>query len=351
MGAAEWLADDPAAQVLWLPIERGEVAWPAHAGVLFLGARSSAGLLAHAADGLVCQQDFRPFADALERQGLQVVDPPADARFALVMLLPPRQREARRALFARALEHVAPGGSVLAAVSNREGARSAQEDLQRLVGPVQNLSKHKCRVFWAQPDAAHTAWDVQRAWRGWDALRPTTGGLVSRPGLFAWDRVDAGSAMLAAHLPRELAGPVADLGAGSGYLSVQLIARCPDVTAIDLLEADARALAAARVNVGHALTQRGRDIACAYLWHDVTAGLPRLYDHIVSNPPFHLGRADQPGLGRAFIAAAAAGLRSGGSFWMVANRHLAYEAALHASFAQARSVATGEGFKVIEARR
>jgi 16S rRNA (guanine1207-N2)-methyltransferase len=70
---------------------------------------------------------------------------------------------------------------------------------------------------------------------------------------------------------------------------------------------------------------------------------------IVSNPPFHQGRADLPELGRAFIASAADALVPDGRLFIVANRHLPYEAVLAARFRDVRTLATQEGFKVIEA--
>jgi 16S rRNA (guanine1207-N2)-methyltransferase len=120
---------------------------------------------------------------------------------------------------------------------------------------------------------------------------------------------------------------------------------------VDLYEAQARALAPARTNLAEAVARSGRDVAVGVLWHDVTRGLPHRYDVVVSNPPFHQGRADLPELGRAFITAAADALRAGGRFWMVANRHLPYEATLAARFAQVRTVIEQDGFKVIEAVR
>lgn len=359
-GAAGLIAEDPAARAVWLPFERGELVWPAQGRALFLGARADAALAAHAspatpatpaAANLVCQQDFRPFADVLERNGMPVSEPAPEDHFALVMLLPPRQRELRKVMLARAIGHVADGGTLLAAVANREGARSARDDLERLAGPTQHLTKHKCRVFWLQVDVVRLDEALRHEWLAHDALRRTVDGLVSRPGLFAWDRVDPGSALLAERLPDDLAGRVADLGAGAGYLSVQLVRRCPRVTSIDLFEADARALPAARINLERACEACAREVTYTCHWHDVATGLPATFDHIVSNPPFHQGRAAIPQLGRAFIAAAAAALRPGGTFRMVANRHLAYEATLREQFAQVRMVAERDGYKVLEAHR
>jgi 16S rRNA (guanine1207-N2)-methyltransferase len=89
-----------------------------------------------------------------------------------------------------------------------------------------------------------------------------------------------------------------------------------------------------------------------YRWHDVSSGLPDEYDVIVTNPPFHAQRAiDRPDIGKRFIAVAADSLRPGGSLWLVANRHLPYEAVLSHSFDSVRTVVQRHGYKIISAVR
>jgi 16S rRNA (guanine1207-N2)-methyltransferase len=166
--------------------------------------------------------------------------------------------------------------------------------------------------------------------------------------VFAWDRIDVASQLLAEHLPSDLAGRAADLGAGFGYLSVELLQRCARIAALDLYEAERRALDLARRNLA-ALESRA---AIRYCWHDVTAGLTDRYDVIVCNPPFHThARADRPDIGRRFIATAAQSLLPGGRLWLVANRHLPYEQALGAGFERVRIVTQQHGFKIVEALR
>jgi 16S rRNA (guanine1207-N2)-methyltransferase len=343
-------APDVALEALFVPFDTGALAMPADGRVLFLRARDGFRLREMAGKQWVCEQSFKPFAQALVRSGLNVAPPGSDERFPLVLVLPPRQRDEARALFAHALRRTLEGGVVLAAVPNAEGAKSAEGDLAALAGPVHQLSKHKCRVFWTSPLGAPKDRELLDAWASLDAPRANEAGYLSRPGLFAWDRVDTASALLADHLPEDLAGSVADLGAGYGYLSTQVIARCAAVSHIDLYEAEARALEPARQNLAHALQESGRAATFALHWHDVTEGLPRRYDAVVSNPPFHQGRADLPELGRAFIDTAANALLPHGRLWLVANRHLPYEATLAARFNEVRTVVMQDGFKVIEAR-
>ena len=340
---------DSALAALFVPFETSQLVLPADGRVLFLLARAGVRLREMAQPGWLCEQGFMPFADELARNGLRVGEPAPGERFSLVMVLPPRQRDEARALFARALSLLAPGGTVLASMPNAEGAKSGEGDLAKLTGAVQQLSKHKCRVFWSTPTPERVDQGLLAEWLALDAPREIADGYVSRPGLFAWDRIDRASALLAAQLPDDLQGRVADLGAGYGYLASQLAARCPQVQAIDLYEAEARALEPARLNMDRAQRACGRELEVGVHWHDVTRGLPIKYDTIVSNPPFHQGRADLPELGRAFITSAADALLPQGRLWLVANRHLPYEAILAARFSTVRSVVVQEGFKVIEA--
>lgn len=346
---------DPALATLLLPLADGTLAWPGRG--LFLQARAGWPLQALPLPGLACTQDDRAAHEGLLAAGHQVfagdaLDP--DARWPLVMVLPPRQREAARALLAEALARLEPGGRILACMPNKEGARSGEADLARIAGPVASLSKHHCRAFWTGAVEMPADAALQAEWRAlarprWIASAQVPGGgFHSRPGIFAWDRVDPASALLAGHLPGDLAGSGADLGAGWGYLSLAVLARCADVQALDLYESDARALACARLNLApHAARAR-----LGFHWHDVAWGVEGRHDFVVSNPPFHAaGRDARPELGRGFIAAAAAALRPGGRLWLVANRHLPYEQALGEGFAQVRSVVQRDGFKVFEAIR
>ncbi|NII09611.1 methyltransferase [Oleiagrimonas sp. C23AA] len=350
MSVASALAIDPVLDALRLALQSHHLGAGEAGSTLFLRARADGALRADMDAHWTCQQSLKPLADALGRSGLSVVSEAPAERFARVIALPPRQRQEARAVLARAVASLAPGGVVIACMPNTEGAKSGEADLRRLVGGQGQLSKHKCRVFWARPGAQDIDHTLLAEWLALDEVQPILDGrYVSRPGLFAWDRIDAASSLLAAQWPSDLHGRAADLGAGWGYLSCQLLTRCAGIERVDLFEAEGRAIEPARRNTQAAAKANGVDVNVH--WHDVTAGLPAHYQVIIANPPFHQhGRADLPALGQAFIRSAAQALAPDGRFWMVANRHLPYEATLAMHFSDVQIRAQADGFKVFEAR-
>jgi len=120
----------------------------------------------------------------------------------------------------------------------------------------------------------------------------------------------------------------------------------PEVTQLTLIDIDRRAIEAAHRNVD--------DPRAAFAWRDLRVGEPfdaESLDFVVMNPPFHDGGQEDRALGEAFIRRAAAMLKPEGACWLVANRHLPYEATLRSVFSRTRLVVQAEGYKVYEARR
>jgi 16S rRNA (guanine1207-N2)-methyltransferase len=336
-------SNDPVLDTLFLPLDSGLIDWPANGPTLYLRARTGDALDEAPRDKLVCEQSFKPAYDALLRAGFAMRK--AEAPSALTLVLPPRQREEYRALLARALRETAPGGIVMAAVSNNEGAKTVEGDLKALAGNISSQSKNKCRVFWATVDATRADAALIDEWAALDAPRHIEEGrFMSRPGLFAWDHLDPGSKLLVDHLPVTLKGKVADLGAGFGYLSDEVLTKNPGITHLDVIEAEQRGLDMAKLN----LAAHGTRVA--FHWLDATRDLPDTYDAIISNPPFHVAdRADRHDVGKAFITSAAKALTSGGQLWIVANRHLPYEETLEGSFKHVSVVAQNNYYKVFKA--
>jgi 16S rRNA (guanine1207-N2)-methyltransferase len=334
---------DPVLDTLCLLFAEGALDWPAAGQALFLRARWGVALQDVPKAKIICEQSFKPEHDRLVDAGFTMGTSDDKGGFDLTLVLPPRQRDEARVLLARAVSEANNQGIVCVCVSNLEGAKTVEGDLKALTGNVTSLSKNKCRVFWSRINYPLTDQSLISLWISNDAPREVNGGYLSRPGLFAWDRLDAGSTLLLKHLPTGLSGRGADLGAGFGYLSDEVLKRYTDVSRIDLYEAELRALEMAK----HNLAEYGE--RAVFHWQDVTRGIDPGYDFIISNPPFHTDRADRNSLGQAFIAAAAKGLKPAGQFWMVANRHLPYEETLKGHFKTVALIKDDGAYKVFKA--
>lgn len=303
--------------------------------------------LEHFKNRLSCEQDFKPRASALEKAGFSLAEK-VEGLFDLVLVMPERQKEMTLSDLAHAYDLLADGGALLCSLPNDWGAKRFEHRLRDCAGHINTLSKHHCRAFWARksPD-----WNQEllSSWRsGGEFRRVVDGRFWSAPGLFAWDRIDPGSRLLTEHLPEDMQGHAADLGCGWGFLSDFILRYRPGVTKLDVFDADARAIEAAKKNLS-GLNPRAR---VRFLWHNVTAGLerPSFYDWIISNPPFHETRQPDPVIGMRFIIAAAQALKPNGQFWLVANKHLPYERLMREGFAETSVVVQKDGYKVLMGR-
>ena len=329
---------NPALETLMLAFSADDgLAMPGRA--LFLGAEPHPALQDW--PELTGWQPLKPRADAWEAAGFARTDVPPDGRWPLVLILPGKSRDETFAWFALARERLAAGGRIIAAMPNTAGAGRFEKEFAKATGTIASLQKHKCRAFHAVEDGT---WNepLFQQWRAFGNPREIPGSrFLAQAGIFSSDHIDPGSQLLADHLPPQLHGTLADLGAGWGFLSDAALRRCPKITHIDLFEADSRALDCARKNLAH----HERDLA--FHWHDVTTGLPGTYDAIVMNPPFHTGQTTDVDLGRAFLTKAIAALKRGGKLLLVANRQLPYEAVLEVAGLAWRKAAEDKTYKLL----
>jgi 16S rRNA (guanine1207-N2)-methyltransferase len=286
-------------------------------------------------DGVDCEQSSRP--DFLRLK--QAVPRIEGGAWPMGLVLLTKHKEENFANIARGWSLLEPGGTLVCAGANDDGAASLEKQVRKVFGLADTLSKFHCRVFWFDKGEA----EPPGYWRGLAGLQPVgDSSWLSKPGIFSWDKVDDGSALLADHLPDDLAGHVADFGCGWGYLARRMLQ--PGVTRIDLIDAEHLALDAAQANI--------LDGRASFHWLDLTREpAPATYGAIVCNPPFHTGRASTPPLGQSIIAAAARALKPGGRFYMVANRGLPYEPMLKQHFASFDTLADNNKFRVTRAVR
>ena len=278
-------------------------------------------------------QGFRPDHDAFARQGLAVGVAPEGPYEAAVICLPRSKGEAR-ALIAAAAGLVPEGAPIVVDGAKTDGADALLRECRARAAVAGVVAKAHGKAFWMpSPGAAAFAdWAAEP-----EAAHATAHAVFSARG------IDRGTALLAEALPARLPGAVADLGTGWGALSAAALSR-EGVEEIHLIEAEWDALEAARRNVP--------DPRARFHWADATAFEPEEpFDWVLTNPPFHRGRGADPGLGRAFLAAAARMLAPRGQLWCVANRHLPYERTLADAFSETREVAGDPAYKVLVASR
>lgn len=323
---------------LTLALDSGALSLPPTGPITVFGPRTGDDLSDLPLDRLTLVQGLRPDHDHFRALGhtVSLAGPPGAAA-SLVCL--PRQRDEGRAMVAEAVALTAPGGMIIVDGQKSDGIDTMYRDIRARVATSAPLSKAHGKIF---AFATSTAPDgVFDDWRAQD--RQIEGGFVTRPGVFSADGPDRGSALLAAALPGKLPARVVDLGAGWGYLARAILAR-DGVQHLDLVEADATALACARINV--------TDPRAAFHWADALTFRPeKAADAVVCNPPFHTARTADPALGQAFIRAAARMLHPGGTLWLVANRHLPYAAVLSEAFREVEEIGTDSGFRLTRAAR
>ncbi|MCV0394751.1 MAG: class I SAM-dependent methyltransferase [Rhizobiaceae bacterium] len=335
------MSEPNATRTLFHPFVDGVLDMPAgNATALFIGAPAGLRL----PDGWTAPtklvQPFRPDYLSLEAAGYAVSAQAESEGHAVSLVLATRHRGLNEARVAEAWRRTEPGGLVVVAGGKTDGIDSLRKRFgDRAEG---HLSKHHGVVFWLRKDDGPAPFT--------DTTLPALvdGQWETRPGHFSHDRIDPASRLLADHLPTGVSGSVADFGAGWGYLAGMVAARAAGLATLDLYEADHAALASARTN----LERLYPEAPATFHWRDLTRERPpRIYDLIVCNPPFHAGRAADPGLGTAFIAAASGALKPNGRLLLVANSGLPYEAPLAAGFRQVEEIARERGFKLFSARR
>jgi 16S rRNA (guanine1207-N2)-methyltransferase len=344
---------NPALETLMLAFS-GEDGLRVPRRALFIGAEPHSELRAW--PDVTGWQPLKPLATAWETAGFSRADDLPDGKWPMVMVLPGKSRDETLAWFSLARDRLEPGGTLLAAMPNTAGAGRFEKELSKATGSLVSIQKHKCRAFHATEDGN---WN-EETFAEWGALteRREVSGFTVEAGIFSSDHIDPGSQLLADHLPANLRGKIADLGAGWGFLSDAVLKRCPNIERLDLFEADSRALACARLNLrryeapvtrlSSPPCEAEEDPRIHFYWHDVTTGLSDTgYDAILMNPPFHTGQATDVDLGRAFLRTAAASLRRGGRLLLVANRQLPYEAALEVSGLPWRKIAEDKVYKIL----
>ena len=170
--------------------------------------------------------------------------------------------------------------------------------------------------------------------------------VASKPGLYGWNKIDKGSALLIEYLPAfidQLAAKprrVIDLGCGYGYLSIMANRLLP----ADYIATDNNIAAVTLCRENFAKF----NIAGQVVLDDCAAGIDETVDLVLCNPPFHQGFDVDADLTTKFIAAARRLLHNGGNALFVVNSFIALEKKAAAVFSGITVMANSGSFKVLQ---
>jgi 16S rRNA (guanine1207-N2)-methyltransferase len=270
--------------------------------------------------------------------------------FDIALMVAPNDRKLTRRWLIEAYLALKPGGHLYLAGANDHGVRSAIGDAEELFGSAHVLGyKHGNRVAQARKTAgvSHSlGWAAEPGiapgtWHTFEAqVRGHIFQLRSLPGVFAYDRVDAGTALLLEVLKIPKGARVLDVGCGYGMIG--LAAARLGAAHVELVDANLLAVAAAGENI----TRNGIVQARAFASDGVPDGAARRYDLVVSNPPFHVGKSVDGDIARAFIERAQQALEPRGQLILVANQFLRYDQVLHATFEHVTCLASNRSYRV-----
>ena len=165
------------------------------------------------------------------------------------------------------------------------------------------------------------------------------------PGVFASERLDPGTAFLLEHLEFKEQGRILDFGCGCGIVGA-VIAKNSRAW-VDMTDIDRYAIAAATENI-----KELRLANCKVFFSDGLEGvMDRVYDQIVTNPPFHSGKAIDYSMTHSLITRSFSVLTGGGELCLVANKFIRYDKILKNYFSEFNALVSNQQFTIWKARK
>lgn len=246
-------------------------------------------------------------------------------------------------------KYLQDGGDLHLIGQKDDGIRTHGRNAEKVFANKEYAKKHGDAYHIYLRKDARTP-ESERQWldsKDYARLRTCTVGdfhFTSKPGVFGWNKVDRGSAILSAYAQRTLAkkkklGSVLDLGCAYGYLLLSTAQLgFSQRTATDN---NAAAIDAARASFKNA----GLDVTLSL--DDCGMRLEEQFDWILCNPPFHQGFTTSSDLADKFVGQIRKLLRPQGKALIVVNQFIPLERLAQDKFSSIETVANEHGFKVL----
>lgn len=270
-----------------------------------------------------------------------------DRVFDCVLALLPKGRAAWEQTILDAATVLRPGGDLYLAGPNTGGIKSAAGFVESVFGHVDVVAyRGGCRALHAIrgehmsiPDSDYYRWRQLMVEVAGEQLT-----YVTKPGLFSWEALDAGTRLLIETLRTHPLSPEAralDVGSGSGALTL-VAARQADKGSVIGVDVDCRAVEATR----RTLALGALANAQATLSDCAEAVWGQTFTSIVTNPPFHREQATTYALAEQIIADACQLLEQRGQLYLVANSFLRYGPILESAFGNAQVLRQNNRYRV-----
>jgi 16S rRNA (guanine1207-N2)-methyltransferase len=255
------------------------------------------------------------------------------ASFDLVLCHLPRGRRVQRRLIRGAARVLRPQGRFIFVASTHVGVKGCvtyARDLFGRCGVVRRKKGYHVAMTVRPPDMEPPALRQAYATRTitLDGVRTI---LVSKPGVFAWDRLDGGTERLVRVMEIDRRDRVLDLGCGTGLAGLAAARRARDGQVV-LVDSDLRAVRSARRTL-EANEVRNADVLLSDGVSQVVED--EAFDVVITNPPFHQGREVDYQVAHQFVRESHRVLRPGGRLFLVANRFIGYDDLMRQVFGNA----------------
>jgi 16S rRNA (guanine1207-N2)-methyltransferase len=270
--------------------------------------------------------------------------------FDIVVIDLPKGRILAQSWLLKAYDVLKPGGHLYLAGSKNEGVQTAIKDAGELFGEpgilgykkgnriaryVNPAFRPKQPVWALRPGIAPHTWHEMDLTIKNHALK-----IFSLPGIFSYDRLDSGTRLLLEKVDIQAGSHVLDLGCGYGVIGI--IASLSGAAQVDLVDVNLFALAAARKNI----LANGITNALVFPSDALGSLKDQRYAQILTNPPFHAGKAVDYQMAQAFIEQSWQRLEPGGQFYLVANQFIRYDNIMKLLFRRTTHLAESGGFRI-----
>ena len=270
-----------------------------------------------------------------------------EEKFQIVCLRVPKEKAVTHWLINQALIKLETGGKLILTGLRTDGIKSYIDNSKKCFGitPEVITSKTGARlaIFTKESTPENFLDDQNYTW--FQTVKKQGLNFVSKPGIFGWQQIDKGSALLVETLDSETVKDktVLDLGCGYGYLSIKASKLKP--SSITATDNNATAVGACKKNFAM------HGINGEVILDNCADSIKEKFDLILCNPPFHKNFATDSSLTDKFINSLHRHLKSDGELRVVVNAFIPFDKKASKLFSQISCIKDTPQFKVFSLRK